>query len=216
MARFTISVLLLLSVIGSMTLTSGFLDDASNSDVSVVKIRLSEEKSKRLLIQNDVETLMRKIEDMERKIKKLIENLPQTDQTVSNTTVYFNAKLSAHTTLDSLHVLVFDTVRDNFGECYSASTGIFRAPVTGLYQFSLSILSNSKGKYAHIQLMRNVHEIGRIFAGDVVAAYGQMGSITVTTLLTEGDEVYSREFLGNTGYAHGDSYCSFSGVLLAV
>ena len=88
--------------------------------------------------------------------------------------------------------------------------------MSGLYQFSLSILSMSKNKYAHIQLMRGNSELGRIFAGDAVAAYGQMGSVTVTTQLTEGEEVYCREFPGNTGHVHGDSYSSFSGILLFV
>ena len=53
----------------SLQFTVGFLDDASNADVSVVKVRLSEEKSKRLLLQNDIETLMLKTEKMERQIK---------------------------------------------------------------------------------------------------------------------------------------------------
>ena len=103
---------------------------------------------------------------------------------------------------------------DNAGDGYSQSTGVFRATVTGLYQFSLSILSLTKGEYAHIQLMRNEVEIGRIFTGDV-AVYGQMGTVTVNTQLTKGDEVYAREKLSRTGHVHGDSYCSFSGVLLS-
>ena len=53
----------------------GLLDDASNSDVNVVKLRLSEEKSKRLLIQNDVESLMQKMEEMQRTIKGKVKPL---------------------------------------------------------------------------------------------------------------------------------------------
>ena len=101
------------------------------------------------------------------------------------------------------------------GGGYSQATGIFRAVIPGLYQISLSILSRTKGQYAHIQLMKNKDEIGRVFAGDAVAAYGQMGSVTVVTQLAEGDEVYAREFPSLTGYVHGDDYSSFSGVLLS-
>ena len=104
---------------------------------------------------------------------------------------------------------------DNVGDGYSPATGIFRAAVPGLYQFSLSILSHSKNKFAHIQLMKNNREIGRVFAGDAVAAWGQMGSVTSTTELTEGDEVYAREFLDYTRHVHGANYSSFSGVLLS-
>ena len=48
---------------------SRFLDDVSSSDVNAVRIRLTEEKSKRLLLKNDVETLMLKVEELERKLK---------------------------------------------------------------------------------------------------------------------------------------------------
>ena len=47
-------------------LSLGLLDDASNSDINVVKLRLSEEKSKRLLMQNGVESLMVKTEEIQR------------------------------------------------------------------------------------------------------------------------------------------------------
>ena len=53
-----------------------------------------------------------------------------------------------------------------------------------------------------------------MFAGSDVAGWPQSGSCTVTTHLAEGDEVYAREFPGHTGHLHGDSFCSFSGVLL--
>ena len=41
---------------------------------------------------------------------ELMEFLPQTRQTYSAGMIYFNVKLSKHTTLDSQHILVFDTV----------------------------------------------------------------------------------------------------------
>ena len=101
------------------------------------------------------------------------------------------------------------------GCAYSTVTGKFTANVPGLYLFSLSILSQGKNEWAHIQLMKNDGEIGRVFAGDAVARYGQMGSVVVITRLAEGDEVYAREFPDNTGYVHGGDYSSFSGVLLS-
>ena len=110
---------------------------------------------------------------------------------------------------------IYMQVTDNVSGAYSPATGIFRATVPGLYQFSLSILSQSKNKYAHIQLMKNNGEIGRVFAGDAVAAYGQMGSVVAITQLAEGDEVYAREFPENIGHVHGDAYSSFSGVLIS-
>ena len=43
--------------------------------------------------------------------------------------------------------------------------------MAGIYQFSVSILSRGKAKYAHIQLMKGENELGRVFAGDIVASY---------------------------------------------
>ena len=86
--------------------------------------------------------------------------------------------------------------------------------MAGIYQFSVSILSQTKDKYAHIQLMKGETELGRVFTGDIVASYGQMGTITVNTRLAKGDEVFARELAGHTGYVHGDNYSSFTGVLL--
>ena len=47
--------------------TYSLLDDASSSDVTAVRLRLSEERSKRLLMRNDVDTLMMRLEELQRK-----------------------------------------------------------------------------------------------------------------------------------------------------
>ena len=50
------------------SVTPRFLDEAANSDINAVRIRLTEEKSQRLLLKNDVESLMVKMGEMEQKI----------------------------------------------------------------------------------------------------------------------------------------------------
>ena len=62
--------------------------------------------------------------------------------------------------------------------------------------------------------MKGETELGKLYAGDVVAHNGQMGTITVNTRLAKGDEIFVREMAGHTGYVHGDNYSSFTGVLL--
>ncbi|KAK3581607.1 hypothetical protein CHS0354_000148 [Potamilus streckersoni] len=48
----------------------GILDGMVNSDVSAVKIRLEEEKEKRLLLENDMEILMLKAANLTRTVEK--------------------------------------------------------------------------------------------------------------------------------------------------
>ena len=68
MVSCNVLLLLFLSLMRSADSSkSGSLDDVSSSDVQAVKIRLSEEKSKRLLLQNDIEALMLRLEELERK-----------------------------------------------------------------------------------------------------------------------------------------------------
>ena len=68
MVSCNVLLLLFLSLMRSADSSkSGFLDDVSSSDVQAVKIRLSEEKSKRLLLQNDIEALMLRLEELEKK-----------------------------------------------------------------------------------------------------------------------------------------------------
>ena len=78
---------LIITLVFEITLASGLLDDTSNSDVNVVKIRLSEEKSKRLLMQNDVESLMLRMEEMERTIKGKLKRILILDK-VENGLIY--------------------------------------------------------------------------------------------------------------------------------
>ena len=47
--------------------TFSLLDNASSSDVTAVRLRLSEERFIRLLMRNDVDTLMLKLEELQRK-----------------------------------------------------------------------------------------------------------------------------------------------------
>lgn len=59
---------LCLAMFALKNITASLLDDVSDSDVNIVRVRLSEEKSKRILLQNDVESLMLRMENLEGKL----------------------------------------------------------------------------------------------------------------------------------------------------
>lgn len=139
------------------------------------------------------------------------EQLISKNKDVQRKEIYFNAKLTANTVVTGGHTVIFDRVVENTEDSYNKLTGIFRAPVSGMYLFSLSVMSEGTD-YVHTLLVKNGTEIGRIFADAV--HYGQMGTITVVTHLEKGAEVYAKQMPGITGNMHGGHYCSFSGVLI--
>lgn len=103
---------------------------------------------------------------------------------------------------------------ENVGGGYNSNTGIFKAPVTGMYLFSLTLLSQGKGRYAQLQLIKNGNEIGRAFGGSDATNQSQTGSVTKLTYLEKNDEVYVKELPGYTGYLCGNGWTSFSGGLI--
>ena len=66
MEVFKYCIVLMLAV--RMSNCRGFLENLENSDVNVVKMRLQEEKEKRLLLENDVEMMMIKLARLERQL----------------------------------------------------------------------------------------------------------------------------------------------------
>lgn len=99
-------------------------------------------------------------------------------------------------------------VVENTGDGYNGFTGLFTAPVS---IFALSILSRQKHGYAHIKLMKNRIEIGRLFGGSDAGSWSQMGDVIILTHLEKDYEVYARQVPLFTGRLHVDFSCSFSG-----
>ena len=131
----------------------------------------------------------------------------------TNAKVAFTVQLSAHTDFDKHHVIKFDHVISNHGNGYSPNTGVFRAPLPGTYVFSLTLMSRSKGKYVHANMMKNGTILGRVFAGDQASGWPDTGAVTVVVDLEKDDDVFVQEYYGNAAF-HGDKFCTFTGFLL--
>lgn len=103
---------------------------------------------------------------------------------------------------------------DNVGGGYNNKTGIFRAPVPGVYLFSLTIMSPGKSQDAHLQLLKNGNEFNRAYCGSDASNWGNVGSITTFTHQEKGDEVYVRAFSRPVSNLYGNSWTSFSAGLI--
>ncbi|XP_060559858.1 cerebellin-3-like [Ruditapes philippinarum] len=104
-------------------------------------------------------------------------------------------------------VIVFDQEKVNIGRGYHKSTGLFIAPLPGVYMFSASVMT--KGEI-HLNIVKNEEPIASLYA-----AKQQQGSVTMVTELQAGDEIYVRVQRPDDTYIWGDRLTSFSGCLIA-
>lgn len=81
----------------------------------------------------------------------------------------------------------FPKIITNIGNGFDSLTGIFRAPVPGLYLFSASILSHA-GNEVRCQIVHNGEGLVFIFAGDT-ATYST-GAKSIVLDLVKNDEVW--------------------------
>ena len=112
------------------------------------------------------------------------------DSTGRVTTPARPAFMARRTSLQSAGVIIFDTAMINTGSHYDTSTGVFTAPVAGLYSFSPVVLSDMDGtdQFFVTQLLVN----GSSYAQEQVHTdldndFG--ASFTVIASLSASDEV---------------------------
>jgi len=108
--------------------------------------------------------------------------------------------------------IVFDRVVTNVGNAYNPHVGSFTAPVSGIYVFSVSLLS-MPGHITYCQWVKNNEFISKIFIHAPGAGLNESTSQTVVVQLTKGDDVTLRN-MHVDGSLRGDSYSTVAGFLL--
>ncbi|KAL3853097.1 hypothetical protein ACJMK2_016675 [Sinanodonta woodiana] len=208
---FPIQILLVLT--SCVIVGTAILEKVGEADLDAVRIRLEDEKAKRLLLENDVEVLMLKVEELKRLFSQISENNKVSaspgNVTSITTGIAFTATLSRETTHVYEQTVIFDNVKLNEGNCYDSSTGQFRAPFRGLYIFSVTMLQISS-THVHLLIMKDNVEIGRVFSG---TSTSDSGSVTVVTVMEKGQVAYVKEMLTSPETMHGDNWAHFTGLL---
>ena len=114
--------------------------------------------------------------------------------------------------LGTKSTLRFDKTITNIGNGYDPSTGIFTAPVTGVYGFSVNMMAPLRVTHASVGLA--IIRRGALL--DEVWAAGpdvdDQGSTDVTTHLTAGEQVWVRQAAGDA--VRGGYWTVFTGYLL--
>ncbi|XP_060553605.1 complement C1q tumor necrosis factor-related protein 3-like [Ruditapes philippinarum] len=158
--------------------------------------------------------VLEKLSQFEREIKEL----KQMKMFEDSQKVAFIAQLSVSLINPAVNtVVVFDRVSTNAGNGYNSGSGMFVAPVNGLYSIHLVASSRSKAttNYLHLYIMHNSSQVGYIFL-DQNSDYSLMRSTAIILQLSIGDTVFVK--IGNKGArGHLEGCCFhtvFSGFLI--
>lgn len=106
--------------------------------------------------------------------------------------------------------IVFDHVITNVGNAYNSFTGDFRAPVSGTYVFSLTLMSLG-AETVHCKMEQNGIGVANIYVYTDTA--DATSSMTAVLELKQGEDLVIRNIQADVKI-HGYGYSYFSGFLL--
>ncbi|XP_017542757.1 complement C1q-like protein 2 [Pygocentrus nattereri] len=108
--------------------------------------------------------------------------------------------------------LVFKHVKTNIGEGFNSTTGVFTAPVRGVYFFAFNCFAGASKPMSSALFKNNVNVVS-IWDQPSSGDSEDNGFNAATLLLDPGDRVYIKLWK-NTQIALTDGYSTFSGFLL--
>ncbi|XP_063047027.1 collagen alpha-1(X) chain-like [Engraulis encrasicolus] len=178
--------------------------------------RLSAAEARLAANEKRVEEQSVQSEQLEASNTELNNTLLQITSNTEVSKVAFSASFSVTSNkhigpFDTTITLVYDHVFTNIGNAYNKHTGIFTAPVRGVYRFSYHIFAGGSHGAGATLWHNSVH---------VAAAYNHKAphdintSQGVTLVLQPGDTVYLRLGAGAWVSAYTGHYTTFSGQLL--
>ncbi|VDI19079.1 Hypothetical predicted protein [Mytilus galloprovincialis] len=176
---------------------------------NLVKTKL-EDVFKSLKLEEDVKLYVDEVKqnvtlNITDDIKRIIDEVLQGKQMKPA----FFVTLKTNQNLGRNAVLKFTNVVTNIGSGYDVNTGIFRAPKTGVYEFSANFISNGNN-WLEINLMKNEHLIAR---GHCAKTQGVAGTLQVILELLKNDTIYLKH-PRDSGSIYGADYSMFSGHML--
>lgn len=125
----------------------------------------------------------------------------------------FTAYRNSVQTLSPTTIVKFDKLWMNNLNAYDVTTGVFTAPMPGLYHFAAVVMSES-AKVLFLNLWHNDTQM----AGSYTNGDGhKTGTIDVVLSVKKGDRIYIRCRNNTTQkiYSNSDNYSTFSGYLIA-
>ncbi|VDI16756.1 Hypothetical predicted protein [Mytilus galloprovincialis] len=128
----------------------------------------------------------------------------------------FSAVLTKQISLSTNKVVKFNKVFTNIQNGYNPTTGIFTAPIAGVYQFS-SVVMSQNGKTLIASLWHNTIKIASMYT---TSSTFQTGSLSMVLDLKKRDQIAVKSYINsqyssNIFYSDSNNYSTFSGYLIA-
>ena len=102
--------------------------------------------------------------------------------------MYAHAESSGDVTFKGGDNVVFKQVVANLGNAFNTELGIFKAPVDGLYFFSVSLCTGTPMAYTYFYLVHDEVNLARGLVGD--AAWGDCDSISAAAYMQKDSEAW--------------------------
>jgi len=134
---------------------------------------------------------------------------------VKTASVHFHVQRSVDFSLNHA-VIPFDIVRLNVGGAMNPATGVFTAPVNGIYHFEFFGLSKpiDPPVWIYIALQVNGVEISSSYAFENSGIYRSISGISASLRLKNGDQVRLYKTSGILGDDGSQHYTDFTGWLV--
>ncbi|XP_052216578.1 uncharacterized protein LOC127834604 [Dreissena polymorpha] len=129
-------------------------------------------------------------------------------------TIYYRARITSTTTIQSNQAVIFPTVEVNEGQGYDPSTGKFTASIHGIYLFSVQYCNQHKANV----FLEIVHQSKIIQRSSYYEHSGHYPCVTMqaSTFVAMAEEVLVRAFSTSVLFTDSNKYNSFSGTLIHV
>ena len=109
---------------------------------------------------------------------------------------------------------VFDDVQHNIGNHYNSSTGIFTAPMDGIYQFNFFVMGDDTDNRFMVRLSINGGNNAQASSSSNANQY-DTATLSMSFLLSENDTVAARYYGNKNAYDTAQIHNGFSGFLVS-
>ncbi|CAB1326706.1 unnamed protein product [Coregonus sp. 'balchen'] len=188
----------------------------TKTELGAMEARLRDSESRLTASESRLTASESQVEELKVQLKSKVEELTKRNE---DRKVAFSASLAApgqHGDTGPFNTgitLVYRNIYSNIGNAYNPTTGIFTAPVRGLYLFRFYIYGGGDNSVpTTAALHKNGHQIAIAHAHQ--ASGGINSSNGVSVLLEVGDVVYMHLWAGRKIYDDGNRHSTFSGHLL--